>query len=56
MDSGVLWSSEDSETEDPTMVSVWKNEDVSKVVILLIWTESETTLVLLSGNTGDAII
>ena len=52
----MFWSSDDSETEDPIVVWGWKDEKVSKAVVLLISTELEKTLVSLSGNMVDAII
>ena len=43
-------------TEGSIVVWVWKDEKVSKAVILLILTELVKTLVSLSGNMEDAII
>ena len=56
MVSGVFWSCDDSETEDPIVVWGWKDEKVSKTIVLLISTELEKTLVSSSDNMRDAIV
>ena len=56
MVSGVFWSCDDSETEDPIVFWGWKDVKVSKDVVLLTSTELEKTLVSLLGNMRDAIV
>ena len=56
MVSGVFWSCDDSETEDPIVFSGCNDVKVSKDVVLLTSTELEKTLVSLLGNMRDAIV